>query len=49
MASVPLHICGNVVAISAGFNYYAVKTNENEVCIWENSFIGSANYGMFFK
>ena len=45
MTSVPLQIKGKVITVAAGFGFYSITTDQNEVCIWGNTFSGSANYG----
>ena len=51
MTSVPLQIKGKITNVLAGFSYYSVTTDQNEVCIWGNGFSGSVNYGkmLFFN
>ncbi|XP_066913164.1 E3 ubiquitin-protein ligase HERC2-like, partial [Clytia hemisphaerica] len=44
MTSVPLQIKGKVITVAAGFGFYSITTDQNEVCIWGNTFSGSANY-----
>lgn len=46
MSPVPLRIEGKVSKLHAGFGYYAVVTDKDEVFIWENTLIGRANHGM---
>ena len=47
MTSVPLQIKGKVTNVLAGFSYYSLTTDQNEVCIWGNNFSGSGNYGKY--
>lgn len=48
MSPVPLKITRKVSKLFAGFGYYAVVTDGDEVCIWENTLIGRANHGGYF-
>ena len=47
MTSVPLQIKGKVTNVLAGYSFYSVTTEQNEVCIWGNNFSGSGNYGKY--